>query len=295
MATIQGLTKDRMLLIEDASIVSSGTDTSGNLILTKHDGTTITVSLAEVLNLEQLKNVDVATPATGHWLRYNATLGKWQNASQGLISLQPSQIVGTAVITTDSRLSDSRTPTGNASGDLTGTYPSPTLSTVGTAGTYTKVTTDSKGRVTSGTTLIASDIPTIPQSGVTNLTTDLAAKAPLASPNLTTPYIVQPTPPVKNIATQLVSSDITSGIINTQGSTTYSVTLPLGTAMDSLTLMQSGSAIDWYIVNTATVAVTVGASTGHTYTGNTSVAANTSAQFRTRKNATSSYTTYRIG
>jgi hypothetical protein len=40
-------------------------------------------------------------------------------------SISPSAISGTAVITTDSRLSDSRTPTGAASGDLDGTYPAP--------------------------------------------------------------------------------------------------------------------------------------------------------------------------
>jgi len=45
-----------------------------------------------------------------------------------------------------------------------------------TGATNTKITYDSKGLVTAGTTLIASDIPTIAQSQVTNLTTDLAAK-----------------------------------------------------------------------------------------------------------------------
>lgn len=44
---------------------------------------------------------------------------------------------------------------------------------VGTAGTYTKVTTDAKGRVTSGTTLSATDLPTVGTAGTyTKVTTD---------------------------------------------------------------------------------------------------------------------------
>ena len=52
---------------------------------------------------------------------------------------------------------------GDASGTGT-TSVSLTLASVGTAGTYTKVTTDAKGRVTSGTTLSASDIPDLSSS-----------------------------------------------------------------------------------------------------------------------------------
>lgn len=45
------------------------------------------------------------------------------------------------------------------------------LSSVGTAGTYTKVTTDAKGRVTAGTTLSASDIPTLTASKISDFQT----------------------------------------------------------------------------------------------------------------------------
>jgi len=59
--------------------------------------------------------------------------------------------------------------------------PDNALTNIGTAGTYTKVTTDSKGRVTSGTTLSASDVPNITEAQVTNLETDLAAKLSLTN------------------------------------------------------------------------------------------------------------------
>ena len=54
-----------------------------------------------------------------------------------------------------------------------------------TPATNTKITYDAKGLVTAGTALIATDIPTITQAQVTNLTTDLAGKI---SKNVATTY-----------------------------------------------------------------------------------------------------------
>lgn len=95
------------------------------------------------------------------------------------------------VLTTDVRLSDSRTPTGPAGGDLTGGYPNPTLAAVGTAGTYSVVTTDSKGRVTSGS----------------NPTYIAGATAPITRLSLST----GPSGPTGSV---ILSVDLASGVAN---------------------------------------------------------------------------------
>jgi hypothetical protein len=67
---------------------------------------------------------------------------------------------------------------GDASGSGT-TSISVTLASVGTAGTYTKVTTDAKGRVTSGTTLSTGDLP----AGTMNSTNFVVRETPAPLPN----------------------------------------------------------------------------------------------------------------
>lgn len=49
------------------------------------------------------------------------------NAKAPSTGISPGAISGTAVITTDARLSDSRSPNGSATGDLDGTYPAPSV------------------------------------------------------------------------------------------------------------------------------------------------------------------------
>jgi hypothetical protein len=75
------------------------------------------------------------------------------SAGSDSIAIEPNQVTGTAVVDSDSRLSDSRTPTAHATSHQSG----------------------------------GSDAITVAQSQVTDLTTDLAGKSPLAgSTSITT-------------------------------------------------------------------------------------------------------------
>lgn len=73
-------------------------------------------------------------------------------------------------------ISGALTFTGDVTGTgTTGSSTALTLSNSGvTAGTYTKVTADAKGRITSGTTLDASDIPSLDSAKITSGTLDVA-------------------------------------------------------------------------------------------------------------------------
>jgi hypothetical protein len=147
--------------------VAVRTDLSKSFIL-KGSDPTILGNWQELLSPAQgVTSVTASAPLTGGTITSSGTIGLDQSA----LSIQPGQVAGTAVITTDTRLSNSRTPTSHAS-------------THASAG---------------------SDPVTLAQSQVTNLTTDLAAKAPLVSPALTgTP--TTPTASQSDSSTQIAST-----------------------------------------------------------------------------------------
>lgn len=112
--------------------------------------------------LSGLSDVTLSTPADGQLLRYTGGgTNKWVNWTPNFIS-------GNQTIT--------------VSGDATGsgtTSLALTLANTGTAGTYTKVTTDAKGRVTAGTTLSVGDLP----SGTINISNIVTRETPSPLPN----------------------------------------------------------------------------------------------------------------
>ena len=104
-----------------------------------------------------------------------------------------------------------------------------------------------------------------------------------------------PAPTVKSAAATLTAAEVAAGIVNTTG-TTYTVTLPTGTALDTYFAPASTDVgFDFYIINTAsgTVTVAIGAS-GMTSLGTLTVSTAASAHFRLQRTAANTYVLYRI-
>jgi hypothetical protein len=119
-----------------------------------------------------------ATLGTNQTLSGNKTfsgtvaLGSSASATTPSTSDNSTAVATTAYVKGQSYLTGNQniTVSGDASGSGT-TAISLTLGSVGTAGTYTKVTTDAKGRVTSGTTLAAGDLPSHTASLISDFNT----------------------------------------------------------------------------------------------------------------------------
>lgn len=120
----------------------------------------------------------------------------------------------------------------------------------------------------------------------------------------------QAAPATATTAATLTAAQLLTGILNatpTATGATVAYTLPTGTLMDSAVGFEVNDSFDWVCINNALAAadtITITAGTGHTIVGGPivqSLHATTggitgySAVFRTRKTATNTFVTYRIG
>lgn len=146
-------------------------------------------------------------------------------------------------------LTDNNTITisGDASGSGT-TAIALTLASVGTAGTYTKVTTDAKGRVTSGTTLSATDIPTLTAAKISDFDTQVRTSrldqmaAPTATVSLNSQKISNLADPTgaQDAATKAYVDATRQGLDvkdSVRAATTASITLSATQTVDGVALV----------------------------------------------------------
>ena len=144
--------------------------------------------------------------------------------------ISPSAISGTAVITTDSRLSDSRTPTGAASGDLDGTFPAPEV--IKLRGYSVSLTSPSDNQaILFNSSATAFQNSTLTIGTISGLSADLSGKvtavsgtSPVVSSGGTTPTISIP-----------VATATTSGYLASADWSTFNSKQASGTYVTSVT------------------------------------------------------------
>jgi hypothetical protein len=118
---------------------------------------------------------------------------------------------------------------------------------------------------------------------------------PRATYNATGVYMfVQGAPTSKSTTATLTGAEVLTQILNTTGSS-YTVTLPTGTNLDTATGgMPTDTAFDFTVINTASGTITIAVNTGITNLGTLTVATNVSATFRLRKTAANTFIIYRV-
>ena len=132
---------------------------------------------------------------------------------------------------------------------------------------------------------------TFATSGATKTTLDTVGNLQMQA-GAVMPYA--PAPAAISAAATLTNANIQGQIISATG-TTYTITMPLGSTLDTLASWATTNvSYDFFVINTATGIITMAVNTGVTSLGSLTVAIGASAHFRIRRTAASTYILYRL-
>lgn len=106
--------------------------------------------------------------------------------------------------------------------------------------------------------------------------------------------VYAPAPASISTTATLTNANLQAQLINTTG-TSYTVTMPTGSTLDTLvTWYKVDTGFDFSVINTASGTITMATNTGVTSLGALTITTGTSARFRIRRTAASTYVVYRI-
>jgi hypothetical protein len=116
----------------------------------------------------------------------------------------------------------------------------------------------------------------------------------------TNQFCLQVAPTAKTTTGTLTIAELLTRIITCTSASAVSLTLPTGTLSDAGVLggvSPNNTSFDWVLPNlgSSTGVVTLLAGTGHTIVGLATTAISTTSHWRTRKTATNTFVTYRLG
>jgi hypothetical protein len=309
-------------LSDVASVATARTNLGLTYFATGTDAANLTGTLAAA-QLPAFSGGDVTSSAGSSSLTIGAgkvTLAMQANMATASVVYRKSAGAGAPEVQTLATLKTDLGLTGTNSGDqtitLTGDVTGSGTGSFATAIGANKVTrgmlaatagatllgATAAGNVADLTAAQAKTFLAITESDVANLTTDLAAKAPIDKPVFTTAlYLQQGAPTAKTATGTLTIAELLTLLLTCTSTTAVSLTLPTGTLTDAGITVAGGSlandrGFEWSIVNlgSSSGACTLVAGTGHTIVGNAVTAISTSSRWLTRKTATNTFVTYRI-
>lgn len=149
-----------------------------------------------------------------------------------------------------------------------------------------------QGSDTNSGVFYGADFVAVTTNGVEKTRVDSSGNFYVETGNL---WQYAPAPTAKAAVATLTAAELIATIISTTG-TSYTLTLPTGTALDAgfTGVPTNNIGFDFHVVNTASGTITIAVNTGVTSLGALTITTGTSGHFRLRRTAANTYILYRL-